>query len=161
MGLGQENTELTIAAIRDGLHGIHKKIRDVVAGLDRDALNWKPHADANSIAVLVTHTLESERELLGAVRGVMVTRDRPSEFLADKDRDELLGMLDRADAWLVEQTGAMTAADLPAPRPRSDNPPKPGLYWLLTSYGHGREHLAHMELTRQLSAARKDLEAGS
>ncbi|HET7465428.1 MAG TPA: DinB family protein [Candidatus Dormibacteraeota bacterium] len=153
--MGQENTQDTIAAIREGLRGIHKRIRDVVAGLDRDTLNWKPHPDANSIAVLITHTLESEGELLGAVRGVEVTRDRASEFLADKDRDELLGMLDRADAWLAEQTDAMTGADLSALRPRTDNPPKPGLYWLLTSYGHGREHLAHMELTRQLSDARK------
>ncbi|HET7465426.1 MAG TPA: DinB family protein [Candidatus Dormibacteraeota bacterium] len=80
------------------------------------ALNWKPHPDANSMAVLITHTLESERELLGAVRGVKVTRDRPAEFVVDKDRDELLGMLDRADAWLVEQTDAMTGAGLAALR---------------------------------------------
>lgn len=150
MGLNEDSSQLLIATIREGLRGIHKKMRDIVGGLDRDALNWKPHPDANSIAVLVTHTLESEGELLGAVRGVKVPRNRPSEFLAHKDRDELLEMLDRADAWLDEQTNGMSDADLLAPRPRSDNSPQPGLYWLLVSYGHTREHLAHMELTKQL-----------
>ena len=155
MGLDQDSSQLLIATIPEGLRGIHKKMRDVVGGLDRDALNWKPHPDASTIAVLITHTLESEREMLGAVRGVKVPRDRPSEFLVHKDRDDLLAMLDRADAWLVEQTNGMSGADLLALRPRGENPPQPGLYWLLTNYGHAREHLAQMELTRQLADARQ------
>ena len=155
MGLDQDSSELLIATIPEGLRGIHKRMRAVVDGLDGDALNWKPHPDASTIAVLVTHTLESERELIGAVRGVKVPRNRPSEFLVHKDRDELLGMLDRAGAWLAEQTKGMSGADLVALRPRGEDPPKPGLYWLLTNYGHAREHLAQMELTRQLSDARK------
>jgi hypothetical protein len=155
MGLEEDSSQLLIATISEGLRRIHKKMRDVVGGLDQDSLNWKPHPDANSIAVLITHTLESEREMLGAVRGVMVARDRPSEFLFHKERDELLEMLDRAGAWLVEQINGMSGADLLALRPRGEDPPQPGLYWLLTNYGHAREHLAHIELTRQLSDARK------
>ena len=155
MGLDQNSTQLLIATIPEGLRGIHKRMRDVVGGLDRDALNWKPHPDANSIAVLITHTLESEREMLGAVRGVMVPRSRPSEFLVHKEPGELLEMLDRAGAWLVEQTNGISGADLLALRPRGEDPPQPGLNWLLTNYGHAREHLAHMELTRQLSDTRK------
>lgn len=160
MRLDQDSSQLLIATIPEALRGMHKKMRAVVVGLDRDALNWKPHPDASSIAVLITHTLESERELLGAVRGVKVPRNRPSEFLVHKDRDELLEMIDRADAWLVEQTDGMSDADLLAPRPRGEDAPQPGLYWLLTNYGHAREHLAQMELTRQLCEARK-LEGGS
>lgn len=150
MGMNQDSSQLLIATIGEGLRGIHKKMRDAVGGLDRDALNWRPHPDASTIAVVITHTLESEREMLGAVRGVKVPRNRPSEFLVNKDPDELLEMLDRADAWLVEQTNGMSDADLLAPRPRGENPPQPGLYWLLTNYGHAREHLAQIELTKQL-----------
>lgn len=155
MAMEHDSSQVLIATIPEGLSRMHKKMRDVVGGLDRDALNWKPHPDANSIAVLITHTLESEREMMGAVRGVKVPRNRPSEFQADNDHDELLEMIDRADAWLVEQTGGLSDADLVAPRPRGEDPPRPGLYWLLVSYGHAREHLAQMELTRQLCEARK------
>ena len=119
-------------------------------GMDAAALNWKPHPEANSIAVLVTHTLGSEREMLAAVRGVKLPRDRPSEFRAHADAAALTRLVDEAEAWLDEQTSGMSADDLAADRPRGDRPPQPGLYWLVTNYGHAREHLAQMELTKQL-----------
>jgi hypothetical protein len=46
----------------------------------------------------------------------------------------------------------ITAEDLAAERPRADRPPETGLHWLLTNYGHAREHLAHIQLTKQLYA---------
>jgi hypothetical protein len=46
----------------------------------------------------------------------------------------------------------MTAEDLVAIRPRGDRPPQTGLHWLLSNYGHAREHLAHIQLTKQLYA---------
>lgn len=145
--------KLTIATVRNGFREVHANIRKVIDGLDAEALNWKPHPEANSIAVLITHTLGSEREMLAAVRGVKVPRDRPSEFLAEADGNSLAEMLDQADAWLDEQTAGITPEDLVAERPRGDFPPRPGAVWLITNYGHAREHLAQMELTRQLRAA--------
>jgi DinB superfamily len=150
MGSESDTSERTIAIVQRGLRSMHTKMRDLIKGLDRDALNWKPHPEANSVAVLITHTLRSERELIGAVRGVIVGRDRPSEFVSEADQDELLKMVDEADAWLAEQTDGMTGADLQAERPRANDKPQLGLVWLLIAYGHGREHLAHLELTRQL-----------
>lgn len=149
-GSESETAERTIATIQRGLRNMHTKMRDLIKDLDRDALNWKPHPEANSIAVLIKHTLGSERMLLGAVRGVIVPRDRPSEFESDADQDELAEMLDRADSWLAEQTDGMTEADLLAERRRPDESAQPGLVWLLIAYGHAREHMAHLELTRQL-----------
>lgn len=146
--------DFTIAAVGDAFRDVHGQIRKLIVGLDRAALNWKPHPEANSIAVLVNHTLGSEREMLAAVRGVAVPRDRPSEFTVEADAGDLEELLDHADAWLDEQITAMTAADLTAERPRGDRPPRPGLVWLLTNYGHAREHLAQMELTVQLQSAR-------
>jgi hypothetical protein len=46
----------------------------------------------------------------------------------------------------------ITAEDLAAERPRADRPAETGLHWLLTNYGHAREHLAHIQLTKQLYA---------
>jgi DinB family protein len=144
----------TVRTIRDGFHEVHQKIRELIDGLDAGALNWKPHPEANSIAAMVTHVLGSEREMLAAVRGVRVPRDRPSEFLATADAARLGRLVDDADTWLEEQASRMTGDDLAADRPRGDRPPKPGLEWLVTNYGHAREHLAQMELTKQLYSAR-------
>ena len=135
-------------------HEVHRGIREQVEGVDRQALNWKPHPDANSVAVLVVHTLGSEREMIRAVRMLSTERDRPAEFKAEADAADLLALVDRADRELDEHVGALTAADLTEMRPRGDRPPKPGLEWLLSNYGHAREHLAQIQLTKQLYEAR-------
>jgi hypothetical protein len=135
-------------------HEVHVGIREQVDGVGRDALNWKPHPEANSVAVLVVHTLGSEREMIRAVRLISTERDRPAEFKAEADAAGLLALLDRADRELDEHVGALTADDLTEMRPRGDRPPKPGLEWLLSNYGHAREHLAQIQLTRQLYGAR-------
>ena len=146
---------LAVQTVREGFREVHEKIRELVEGMDADALNWKPHPEANSIAVLVTHTLGSEREMLAAVRGITVERDRPSEFRAEADAGELAAQIERADAHLDEHAGAITAEDLTSPRPRGDRPPRPGIEWLVTNYGHAREHLAQIELTKQLYEGRR------
>ena len=148
--LDDSGAEYVLGVITTGFKDVHRKMRDVIRDLDRESVNWKPNPEANSIAVLVTHTLSSEREMLAAVRGIKIPRDRESEFATAADPAALQSMLDEADAWLDEQTSAMSAADLSAARPRGDNPSRPALEWLVTNYGHAREHLAQMELTRQL-----------
>jgi hypothetical protein len=131
-------------------HSVHDSMREQVRGLDRGTLNWKPHPQANSIAVLVVHTLGSEREMIRAVRSLPTERDRPAEFKAEAEAGDLLALLDQADRELDEYVGALSAADLTEMQPRGDRPPKPGLEWLLSNYGHAREHLAQIELTKQL-----------
>jgi hypothetical protein len=129
---------------------VHQDIRERVAGLDDEALNWQPLPAANSIAVLVVHTLGSEREMLHAVRQRPIERDRPAEFKARASAADLLALLEQADRELGHLAGTLTADDLIGMRPRGDRPPKPGLEWLLTNYGHAREHLAQIDLTKQL-----------
>jgi hypothetical protein len=149
-----ESAARTTANTIGGLfHEVHRGIREQVEGTDRDALNWKPHLDANSVAVLVVHTLGSEREMIRAVRSLSTERDRPAEFKAEAEAADLIALLDRADRELDEHIGALTAADLTEMRPRGDRPPKPGLEWLLSNYGHAREHLAQIQLTKQLYEA--------
>jgi hypothetical protein len=129
-------------------------MREQVRDVDIGTLNWKPLPLANSIAVLITHSLGSEREMIRAVRQVHTERDRDAEFKAEANAAELLALLDRADRELDEHLGAITAGDLTEMRPRGDRPPRPGIDWLISNYGHIREHLAQIELTKQLYDSR-------
>ena len=130
---------------------VHAQLREEVRGLDAAALNWTPGLETNAIAVLVVHTLGSEAEVLRTVSATPGTRDRDAEFrIRDQTADELIGRLDAADAYLDEVTARITAEDLAAARPRGDLPPQTGLHWLISNYGHAREHLAHVQLTKQL-----------
>ena len=145
----------TIATTLGSLYrDVHGKLRDQVRGMDAGTLNWKPLPLANSVAVLIVHTLGSEREMIRAVRSLPTERDRESEFRAEAEAADLLALLDQADADLDEHLVALTAADLTELRPRGDRPPRPGLEWLLSNYGHAREHLAQVELTKQLYDSR-------
>lgn len=130
---------------------VHANLRDAVAGMDDEALNWSPGPEMNSTAVLVTHTLASERDTLFLVRGLTADRDRDAEFAVDgATREDLLAAIDRADADLAEHIAAITEDDLAATRERPGRDPRTGLYWLLFNYGHAREHFGHVELTAQL-----------
>ena len=138
-----------------GLFGpLHDRVRAEVEGLDDDALNWSPGADANSIATIVIHMVGSEAETLRAVAGVSGARDREAEFTpVTRTPAEVLGVLDAADQLLAELRPAIGAdrlgvvvalPTLPAEDRRS------GLAWLVANYGHAREHVGHIQLTKQL-----------
>ena len=133
---------------------VHDQFRELVEGLDLEALNWAPTEGANSIAVLITHTLGSESEMLQSLRQIKTHRDRDSEFVGRAvSAADLIVMIERANKELAEHIFAITADDLTALRARGERPPKPGLEWLLGNYGHAREHLAQIELTQQLYEA--------
>jgi hypothetical protein len=149
-----ENGARTFAAtIGTFYRAVHEQMREHVRGMDRGTLNWKPLPLANSVAVLIVHTLGSEREVIHAVRSVAAERDRDAEFKAEAEAADLLVLLDEADRGL-ELLDSITAADLAKLHPRGDRPPRPGLDWLLSNYGHAREHLAQIELTKQLYDSR-------
>jgi DinB superfamily len=147
-------TEPVAEAIGKAFHELHEKLREQVRGLDAGTLNWRPLPKANSVAVLVTHTVGSELEMIRSVRLIPTQRDRDSEFRAESDADRLLEMIDAADREMDEHIAALTPADLSELRPRGDRPPRPGIEWLVTNYGHAREHLAQIELTKQLYDSR-------
>jgi hypothetical protein len=133
---------------------LHENLRVQVRGLDDGTLNWRPLPKANSVAVLVTHTLGSELEMMRSVRSIPAQRDRDSEFRAEAGAEQLLEMIDAADREMSELIAAVTEADLTELRPRGDRPPRPGIEWMISNYGHAREHLAQVELTKQLYDSR-------
>ena len=148
---GAKTAATTVGAL---FHSVHEEMRKQVRGLDHGTINWKPLPLANSIAVLIVHTLGSEREMIRAVRKLATDRDRDAEFKAEMDADDLIALLDQTDREVDEHLAALTAADLTEMRPRGDRPPKLGLEWLVSNYGHAREHLAQIELTKQLYDSR-------
>jgi hypothetical protein len=133
---------------------LHENLRVQVRGLDEGTLNWRPLPKANSVAVLVTHTLGSELEMMRSVRSIPTQRDRDSEFRAEAAADRLLEMIDAADREMQDLVAAVTEGDLTDLRPRGDRPPRPGIEWMIANYGHAREHLAQIELTKQLYDSR-------
>ena len=142
-----------VAKIAEQFQVVHGLLRDEVRDLSVEELNWKPAPETNSIAVLVVHTLGSEAEVLRVAANVPGERDRPAEFrVTANNAEELLREIDQADAYIEAIAPRITAEDLAAERPRGDRPPETGLHWLLTNYGHAREHLGHIQLTKQLYA---------
>jgi hypothetical protein len=142
-----------VAKIAEQFQVVHGLLRDEVRDLSVEELNWKPAPETNSIAVLVVHTLGSEAEVLRVAANVPGERDRPAEFrVTANNAEELLREIDQADAYIEAMAPRITADDLAAERPRGDRPPETGLHWLLTNFGHAREHLGHIQLTKQLYA---------
>jgi len=65
-----------------------------------------------------------------------------------------LRRIDATDRLLRELGPQITDDDLAALRVRPsavrDKGPRTGLYWLVHNYGHAREHVAQLQLTKQL-----------
>jgi hypothetical protein len=127
---------------------VHDELRNEVAGLKKSAMSWVPGPN-------IVHLLGSETEVLQIVRGLPADRDRASEFSAlVEDPQDLLSRIDTTDRLLEEFGSQVTDEDLATLRVRPNavrnRTPRTGLFWLLNSYGHAREHLAHLQLTNQL-----------
>src|SRR6266849_8592933 len=118
MTLDEASAQTIVKTVAALYHEIHDHLREHVRGLDHGTLNWRPLPKANSIAVLVTHTLGSQREMIRAVRSIPGERDRDSEFRAEADAARLLEMIDESDRDLSEMIAAVTPADLTEMRPR-------------------------------------------
>jgi hypothetical protein len=147
---GADPTATLMALFRQ----LHQQCRDELEGVGDDAINWVPTAGANSIAVIVTHVVGSEAETLRCVAGVPCQRDRDAEFGGRTlTRREVLLLLDGADDLLVQLEPRMDAhrltADLSLPTLPHEGT-RPGLTWLVGNYGHAREHIGQIQLTKQL-----------
>jgi hypothetical protein len=141
----------TVSSVIDLYRGIHRQLRDIVQDMDSEELNWSPGPELNSVVVIVTHTLGSELDTLLFVRNLSGDRDRDAEFQAQAtNASELIEAIDRADALLAEHGEQITEDDLASTRTRPGRDPQIGVHWLINNYGHAREHLGHLHMTRQL-----------
>lgn len=143
--------EPAVAAVVDLYGSVHRQLRELIDGMDSDALNWSPGPEMNSLAVLVTHTVASGLDTLTFVRDVPNDRDRDAEFRTKApDAADLLATLDRGDANLRGHGNAITSNQLEAVRDRPGRDPQVGLHWLINNCGHAREHLGHAQMTKLL-----------
>lgn len=145
--------EPVVEVIVDLFREVHQALREEIAGLTRAELTWTPAADTNSISVLIVHTLGSEAEVLRIVCDVENPRVREAEFVPNLlNAEELRQRIDAAEALLLELAPQITADRLEAEIPRPNRRPQKGLYWLIRNNSHAREHLGHIQLTRQVYA---------
>jgi uncharacterized damage-inducible protein DinB len=132
------------------LHWQHRNLRQAVTALSPEALNWTPVPGANSIANLVFHTLDAERELVAGATGIIIEQDGTEFFgFAATSAEELLEMIDRTehdiDGYLEQLRDDHLGRDITR-RGWTEN----GAWWLLHAVGHTREHVGQALLTRQL-----------
>jgi len=142
---------VTTAMYAGFFHEAHVAMRDVVGGLSPALLDWRPGPDTNSIAALVAHALDSERNLTAIVAGVPLTRDRDAAFrVVGLAAEDLVAMIDAAerdvDGFLLLVTD--DRLDAPIERPMRT---ASGAAWLVRAAVHSREHLGQATLTRQLA----------
>ncbi len=133
---------------------VHDQIRAEIEGLDEIGLNWVPGRGANSVAVIITHIVGSEAETLRTVAGLVEDRDRDAEFLhPSQSSAQVSDALDQADRLITEVGPLITSGRLRAHVSLPTLPPeerRSGLTWLVGNYGHAREHVGQIQLTKQL-----------
>lgn len=130
-------------------------MRECIAGLPSEALNWKPAGDdSNSIAVLAIHSLHSTRSWLCiATLEPPPYRDRESEFrTAASDGCEVLSAFDEIASDCLALLEPSRALDWSGMRQwqSQPNPTDTAAWALIHAVEHLREHLGQIQLTRQL-----------
>ncbi len=133
---------------------VHDQIREEIEGLDEAGLNWAPGPGTNSVATIVTHVIGSEAETIRSVVGIDEPRDRDAEFSHPwQTPADVTSALEQADL-LIATLGPQIDSDrlrarvsLPTLPPEEE---RSGLTWLVGNYGHAREHVGQIQLTKQL-----------
>ena len=141
--MAEAPTNATIAAIEQHLRARHREYTKQLDGLDEAGLNWRPAADTNSIFEILTHALDTERELVSSAAGSRVepenhfgvrgtvaqATDRLSR--AGQDLDEHLPKVDDVSLEIEVFRRQRTIASA-----------------LTLAVSHAAEHVGHIQLTR-------------
>lgn len=134
-------------------------IRASLTGSTRESLNWRPAgADSNSVAVLIVHAMSSTRFWLSVAAGTpLPDRDRDSEFRTEVGgADELLSFVDDVEPDIRAILDGVSEFEPGARREVED---VTAAWALLHAVEHLQEHVAHLELTRQIWEQRAGLPA--
>jgi hypothetical protein len=135
------------------------RLLETIAGLDDEAVNWKPPVPGgNSLLVLVTHALASaEEHIVGKAAGKTVVRDRAAEFVVTGGAGHLAAraaeVRRRIDEALAGLEGRLDEERDP---PFGKWPGSRGTVRdrLIHGVSHTAEHVGHAQLTRDLLKAR-------
>lgn len=135
-------------------------LRDAVAGLPEEAVQWKPLPDASSINVLVMHSITSARFFLGCGAGKKTSRrryleaDRVAAFESKgATTGQLLQAIDEAAVEFRHLLGHAPATALTEVIAWPEEYPDEkftGVECLFRAVGHLREHVGHAQLMHDL-----------
>ncbi len=142
-----------IVSYIDRLEVLHTDIRRTIEGLSREALDWSPGPDMNSLAVLAAHTAGAERYWVGDVAGQDASgRDRDAEFRTKGlDVDALTTRLNAALEHSRRVLENLTVADIDARRISPRDGKEYTVAWaLMHALEHTAIHLGHMQIVRQM-----------
>lgn len=139
--------------LADRFAEIHGDLLKAVDGLPGEALDWIPGKEMNSINVLVTHLVASQKYWIDAVAlGEPTNRVREEEFKVQGIKTEdLRQLILDANASVSRSLARFSLGDLETSRksPRNDRIFSIG-WCLLHALEHSALHLGHIQLTRQL-----------
>jgi uncharacterized damage-inducible protein DinB len=136
----------------DRLAVLHQDVKNAIAGLPQEALDWVPGADMNSINVLVAHLTGAERFLIGEMVGQdPAGRLRDAEFQAKGLGAE--DLFERLDDVLEHSQGVLAklrVEDLENYCAAARHGRQVTIGWALTHIlEHSANHLGHIQITRQ------------
>jgi uncharacterized damage-inducible protein DinB len=138
------------------IEDLRGQVRDLIASLSAEALNWRPLEDSdehatNSLAVLAAHIAGAEHfwtaEVVG---GLPRSRDRDAEFeTRATSASELVGLLEQVGEETREVFSTLSETDLDGTR-EARGRVIPVRWCILHVIDHSALHLGHMQLTYQL-----------
>ncbi len=135
------------------IEDLRGQVRDLIADLPAEALNWRPIEDneTNSLAVLAAHIAGAEHFWIAeVVGGRPPTRDRDAEFAAQaSDASQLVCLLEDTGAETRKVFATLTRADSDATR-QARGRTIPVRWCILHVIDHTALHLGHIQLTYQL-----------
>lgn len=135
------------------LQTLHDNIKEALAGLPAEALDWRPGPEMNSIAVLVVHVAGAERYWIGDVAAQEPSgRNRAAEFeTRGVPATALSERLDESLACARTALTRLSPEDLAQARSSARHEQTFTVAWsLLHALEHTAIHAGHIGLTRQL-----------
>ncbi len=145
-----------LASYLERIEDLRSQVGRLIADLPAEALNWRPLATANSLAVLAVHIAGAEHFWIGeVVGGLPATRDRDAEFaIQAKTAEELVRQLDDTATETHQLLAILPPAELDGER-QARGRTIPVRWCLLHVIDHTALHLGHMQLTYQLWTGRE------
>jgi uncharacterized damage-inducible protein DinB len=144
---------------RQRIEDLRGQVRDLIADLPPEALNWRPlppslrsqTGEVNSLAILAAHIAGAEHFWIGeVVGGLPASRDRDAEFATTaEDPADLVRLLEATGAETRQVFGHLKPSDLDGER-EARGRTIPVRWCILHVIDHTALHLGHMQLTYQL-----------
>jgi uncharacterized damage-inducible protein DinB len=145
-----------LASYLQMIEDLRGQVRDLIADLPAEALNWRPvngsHEHAtNSLAVLTAHIAGAEHFLIGeSVGNLPPSRDRDAEFeTSAASAAELVYLLEQVAEETRRVCSTLSEADVEGTREMRGRF-VPVRWCILHVIDHTALHLGHMQLTYQL-----------